>query len=294
MREAVVAELLSLKSSGVTVETDFPQNLPPLWIDGDQVHQIIVNLVVNAYQALEEKNDGERRIRITAEHLSGTQTLEMRISDNGAGIPPSIRSRIFDPYFTTKPQGTGTGIGLAVSRGLIESHGGTLELVGAQGLSGACFVLRLPIVCPDGNELPLIPEKAADAPGDRERHILIIDDEVEIADLLADIVRKVGFSALVAHSGRAAKIRLEQAGLSIGAILCDIRMPDGDGPSFFDWLGNAHPALTGRIGFITGDTLGPAAGRFLARSGCPVLEKPFTPDDIQRILASLTEAPADA
>jgi len=67
-------------------------------------------------------------------------------------------------------------------------------------------------------------------------------------------------------------------------------MPDGDGPAFFDWLSQARPGLTDRIGFISGDTLGPAAGRFLARSGCPVIEKPFTPDDIQRILASLLKA----
>ncbi|URK86200.1 PAS domain S-box protein (plasmid) [Rhizobium sp. RCAM05350] len=289
-------ELLSynLKSSGVVVETDLPKNLPPLWIDADQIHQVIVNLLVNANQALEEKTDGQRRIRIAAEHLPETQTIALRISDNGAGIPLSIRSRIFDPYFTTKPQGTGTGIGLAVSRGLIESHSGTLELDPAQGLGGACFVIRLPIVSPDTNNDLQTPQKAENAPGNLEQHILIIDDEVDIADLLADIVRKIGFSAVVANSGQAAKILLEQADLSIDAILCDIRMPDGDGPSFFDWLGKTHPALAGRIGFITGDTLGPAAGRFLARSGCPVIEKPFTPDDIQRILVTLTKAAADA
>jgi PAS domain S-box-containing protein len=284
-------DLLSynLKSSGVVVEIDLPQTLPPLWIDGDQIHQVIVNLVVNACQALEEKTGGERRIRIAASHLSDAQVVEISISDNGAGIPPSIRSRVFDPYFTTKPQGTGTGIGLAVSRGLMESHGGTLELVEGRGLGGACFVLRLPIISPEGGSAPLLLGEAANVPGHHEQHVLIIDDEVEIADLLADIVCKIGFSASVAHSGQAAKIRLEQAGLPVDAILCDIRMPNGDGPSFFDWLGTAHPALVARIGFITGDTLGPAAGRFLARSGCPVIEKPFTPDDIQRILASLTK-----
>ncbi|WP_428424130.1 PAS domain S-box protein [Pararhizobium sp.] len=288
-------ELLSynLKSSGVVVETDFPDDLPPLWIDGDQIHQVIVNLVVNAYQALEEKTDGQRRIRIAAEHVPEAQTIVLRISDNGTGIPSSIRSRIFDPYFTTKPQGSGTGIGLAVSRGLIESHGGTLELDPAQGPGGAHLIVRLPIVVPDGDSHLRTPLKAENSPGGIEQSILIIDDEVEIADLLADIVRKIGFRAVVAYSGQAAKICLKQAGLSIDAILCDIRMPDGDGPSFFDWLGKTHPALAGRIGFITGDTLGPAAGRFLARSGCPVIEKPFTPGDIKRILAALTKAGAD-
>ncbi|WP_246652216.1 PAS domain S-box protein [Rhizobium laguerreae] len=289
-------ELLSynLKSSGVTVETDLPPALPLLWIDGDQIHQVIVNLIVNACQALEEKTDGPRRIRIEASYSPAGDTVSLRLSDNGAGIPASIRSRIFDPYFTTKPQGTGTGIGLAVSRGLIESHGGTLDLDPGANLGGAGFLIVLPI---DRAEAEAVGEAESNSlvqPGTTERHVLIIDDEIEIAELLADLVEKLGFVATVAASGDEAKIRLERADRPIEVILCDIRMPSGDGPAFFDWLCEHHPALTERIGFITGDTLGPAAGRFLARSGCPVLEKPFMPGDIERILKSLVRADPSA
>lgn len=289
-------ELLSynLKSSGVTVETDLPRTLPPLWIDGDQIHQVIVNLIVNACQALEEKTDGPRRIRIEASHNPVGETVSLRVSDNGAGIPASIRSRIFDPYFTTKPQGTGTGIGLAVSRGLIESHGGTVNLDPAANLGGAGFLVVLPI---DRAEAKAVGETDPYAVAETriaERHALIVDDEIEIAELLADMVEKLGFVATVTTSGEEAKIRVEQAERPIEVILCDIRMPGGDGPAFFDWLREYHPALTERIGFITGDTLGTAAGRFLARSGCPVLEKPFMPGDIERILDALVRADPSA
>lgn len=282
-------ELLSynLKSSGVEVETDLSTDLPALWIDGDQIHQVVVNLVVNAYQALEEKTEGQRRIRISAGRNADTEAIALRISDNGAGIPTSIRSRIFDPYFTTKPQGSGTGIGLAVSRGLIESHGGTLDLDPYPSLGGAGFLIVLPIDGAGENaDVEATPKSGIEA-GIAERHILIVDDEIEIAELLADMVEKIGFAAIIATSGKTAKIQLEQAKQPIDAILCDIRMPDGDGPSFFDWLRENHPPMADRIGFITGDTLGPAAGRFLAHSGCPVIEKPFMPDDIQRILKTL-------
>jgi two-component system NtrC family sensor kinase len=287
-------ELLSynLKSSDIEVEIDLPRDLPPLWIDGDQIHQVVVNLVVNAHQALAEKTDGRRRIRISAENDPDAGTISLKISDNGAGIPASIRSRVFDPYFTTKPQGTGTGIGLAVSRGLIESHGGTLDLDPATNLGGAGFIIVLPIGRARGNTDPEDEPKAGIGSDVAERHILIVDDEIEVAELLADMVEKLGFSAMVATSGDAAKIRVEKAGRPVDAILCDIRMPGGDGPSFFDWLRQNHPALTECIGFITGDTLGPAAGRFLARSGCPVIEKPFTPDDIQRVLKALIKTDA--
>ena len=287
-------ELLSynLRSSGVEVDIDLPKDLPALWIDADQIHQVIVNLVINAYQSLEEKTQGQRRIRISAEQEARAKAISLKISDNGTGIPPSIRSRIFDPYFTTKPQGTGTGIGLAVSRGLIESHGGTLDLDPSPSLGGAGFVIVLPIddagATPDKEDRP----KAAFQGATTGRHVLIIDDEIEIANLLADMVRKLGFSASVATGGDAAKALFEGAIQPVHAILCDIRMPGGDGPSFFDWLRQNHPHLTECVGFITGDTLGPAAGRFLARSGCPVIEKPFMPDDIQRILKALVKMDA--
>ena len=283
-------ELLSynLKSSGVVVETDLPPDLPPLWIDGDQIHQVIINLVVNAYQSLEEKTDGERRIRIAAELRPETRQMALHISDNGAGIPPGIRSRVFDPYFTTKQHGT--GIGLAVSRGLIESHGGTLDIDPTPSLGGAGFILLLPVGSAENSPVINTPVTIEPAYNKADQCVLVIDDEIEIAELLAEIVHKLGFRVILVHSGAAAKIQLEQTDHSIDAILCDIRMPDGDGPAFFDWLSQARPGLTDCIGFISGDTLGPAAGRFLARSGCPVIEKPFTPDDIQRILASLIKA----
>lgn len=288
-------DLLSynLQSAGVIVETDLPETLPPLWIDSDQIHQVIVNLVVNAHQALEAKGNGDRRIRIAAEHEPGAQRVRLSISDNGAGIPPNIRSRIFDPYFTTKPQGIGTGIGLAVSRGLIEAHGGTLDIDDRPAGDGACFVILLPLGSSPYRGGDVQPEAKAALTGIK-RHVLVIDDEVEIAELLSDMAKQLGFGVIVAHSGQAAKTRLEQGGLSLDAILCDIHMPGGDGPAFYEWLQTAHPALATRIGFVTGDTLGPAAGRFLARAGCPVIEKPFTPEDIRRILASMTSSAPDA
>lgn len=284
-------ELLSynLRSSGVEVDIDVPKDLPALWIDADQIHQVIVNLVVNAYQSLEEKTEGRRLIRISAEQDARAKTISLKILDNGAGIPPNIRSRIFDPYFTTKPQGSGTGIGLAVSRGLIESHGGTLDVDLTPSLAGAGFIIVLPIddtgATPDTEDRP----EAAFQGATTGQHVLVIDDEIEIANLLADMVGKLGFSASVAIGGDAAKAFVERGSQSVHAILCDIRMPGGDGPSFFGWLSQNHPHLIECTGFITGDTLGPAAGRFLARSGCPVIQKPFVFDDIRRILKALVK-----
>lgn len=281
--EAVDLLAYNLRAAGVAVERDLPPGLPALLLDSGQIHQVLLNLIVNAQHALEEK-EGDRRIRISA--AEEEDHLALTVSDNGPGVPAAIRLRVFDPFFTTKPQGSGTGIGLAVSRGLVEAHGGTLELDDAPE-GGASFIIRLPRTTASFEDISV--DHAVPVAGDGpKKQILIIDDEAEIASLLGEIADTSGYLPLLAHSGRDAKSLLDREAGGIAAILCDIRMPDGDGPHFYDWILQHHPEMRSRIGFITGDSLGPSAGRFLARSGCPVLEKPFVPDDIRMFLANLT------
>ncbi|MBX9701558.1 MAG: PAS domain S-box protein, partial [Acetobacteraceae bacterium] len=138
-----VLELLAygLRSAGVVVVREIPADLPPLLADPDHLHQVLANLVTNARQALEAA-PGRRRIRIAARCVG--DLVEVSVADSGPGVPVAVRRRVFDPFFTTKPAGAGTGIGLAVSRGLIEALGGTLDLADAGSGAGACFVLRLP------------------------------------------------------------------------------------------------------------------------------------------------------
>ena len=121
-----------------------------------------------------------------------------------------------------------------------------------------------------------------DGPTGSDRRLLAI------AELVAEIAGRLGYAVTVTHGGNEARGKITARDGKFDAILCDIRMPSGDGPGLYDWLCEHHPALAGRIGFVTGDTLGPLAGRFLARSGCPMIEKPFTPGDIAAFLDDLT------
>jgi PAS domain S-box-containing protein len=286
---ADAVELLSysLKTSDVALDVAVADPLPDTFADADLLHQVLVNLIVNARQALEERASAGRRIELSAAHEAASDTIVIRVRDNGGGIPVAIRSRIFDPFFTTKPQDHGTGIGLAVSRGLIEAHNGTLELAEPQPKTGAEFLIRLPVTAREGDHPAEAYTPEPIAARAAQSHVLIVDDEPDLADLIADIVSSQGHQALIAHSGHAAEKLLAGSGGAITAILCDIRMPDGDGPGLYDWLSANRPELMTRIGFVTGDTLGPSAGRFLARTGCPVIEKPFTPEDIGRVLQVL-------
>lgn len=298
--EAIVTEAIellsyNLDSSGIAIETAWPDDLPELIVDAGQIHQVLLNLLVNAQQALEEHGGEERRIGVRIERDAAEPMLIVSVTDNGPGVPEKIKSRIFDPFFTTKAQGVGTGVGLAVSRGIVESHGGNMAVDAAPG-GGAAFTIRLPIGGVAGKKAsrPITAPIASIVPLVAARRVLVVDDEIEIAELLAEMAERLGYETLVSHSGNEAREKVDAEKGEIDAILCDIRMPSGDGPSFYEWLQGHHPALTGRIGFITGDTMGPAAGRFLQRSGCPMLEKPFTSKDIGMFLARLVTAPADA
>ncbi|QEL26701.1 PAS domain S-box protein [Bosea sp. F3-2] len=278
----------NLRSSGVEVETEIAPALPVLIADRDQLHQVIVNLVVNAHQALDEKGGTDRRIRLKAACVTGGDAIEISVSDNGPGIPPAIRSRIFEPFFSTKPQGYGTGIGLAISRGLVETHGGTLEL-GEGEAPGATFLIRLPIAGIGENVGEPAPAKAArgKAPAPSRGTVLVVDDEKDIVELLTDMLRQLDFEVVSTQSGKAAIAMLGAMTAPPDAIICDIRMPDGDGPFFYGWLEANHPELLSRIVFLTGDSLGPSASRFLARSKSPSLEKPFSRADIATMLEDM-------
>lgn len=278
-------ELLAygLRSNGVTVHRDYDDALPEVLVDPDQLQQIVVNLIVNANQALQEVA-GSRVIEIrTFSGRDGRARIVM--DDSGPGIPEAIRAQIFDPFFTTKPLGTGTGIGLSISRGLAESQGGELVLVDSL-LGGAAFELMLPLATNEdaassggAEAVDMAPEPAA------ELRAIIVDDEPEIAKLVAEALARKGFRADLAGSGAEAQALISAAAGGYDAVVCDLRMPDIDGPTLFRWIEANYPALVERVLFVTGDALGPAGGRFLAESRRPFLEKPFMPADVARLIA---------
>ena len=130
-----------LRSADVEVKLDLPAGLAPVHGDADQLHQVVVNLVVNAQQALISR-PSPRRLTISAWAEGGEAVLE--IADNGPGMDPDVASRAFEPFFTTKPQGVGTGVGLSVCHGIVVAHGGRIELDTDQG-TGARFRVFLPL-----------------------------------------------------------------------------------------------------------------------------------------------------
>lgn len=271
------------RSAGVEIVRTFGADLPEAVADPDQVQNIVTNLLVNALQAL-ESIPGPREIRIGV--TARKESVCILIADNGPGISPEHARRIFEPFFTTKPQGFGTGIGLSISRGLAEAQGGQLAMVESPDCRGAAFELTLPTTRlqpaegTSGEDMDL-PVRQTES---KNARAIVIDDEPEIASLLSDVLCKLGYRCEIATGGREGQALIAARPETIDLILCDLRMPDVDGPTLFRWLQANHPALAGRVLFVTGDALGPAAGRFLSEAGRPVLEKPFTSTDVADLL----------
>lgn len=282
VRSAIDITAYGLRSSGIDVEVEIPPGLPPVRGDADQLGQVFMNLIVNAQQALQQV-DGLRRLTFRAER-AGEGRVRVLVHDNGPGVPPAIRTRIFDPFFTSKPTGMGTGIGLSVCLGIVAAHGGSLELL--DGEPGATFALTLPEA---PAELPAAtpPPVALEAKPDG-RSILIVDDEVEIAAMLEEILRPLATRVDVASSGLAALDRIGER--SYDLIVSDVRMPELDGPALFRRLKEAGGGLERRMLFVTGDTLHQGLELFLRSTGAPVLEKPFQPSEVRRRVAQLLQA----
>jgi len=194
-----------------------------------------------------------------------------------------IFERIFEPYFTTKATGLGTGMGLAVSHGIVEAHGGTLTL-DCPEMGGAVFTITLP-VCPlDAIRADAGPSREASA---TPRRILIVDDEAEIRETLAEILSGAQHYVATAGSGREALERM--AAEHYDVILTDIRMPDLDGRALYSEIERRWPEEAGRVVFVTGDTLASTLHEFATESGRPVIEKPFLPSDVRRVVAEVVE-----
>ncbi len=267
----------TLRSAGIEVTRQLDDGLPPVWADPDQLAQVLMNLIVNAEQALAEQAPPRKLLLAARAHpVSGEVRLIVR--DNGPGIPAEVRSRMFEPFFTTKEDGVGTGVGLAVSQGIVASHGGRIEVSSEPG-GGAEFTLTLPR---SRSRLPTAAEQPGERAESRVCRILVVDDEPEVAEMLTDILSLSGHQLETARSGHTALELIAKNDYDF--ILSDLRMPDLDGPGLFQRLKDEHPRLAERIAFITGDALGSSVRAFLERSGRPYLEKPFAPKEVRELV----------
>ena len=268
---------------GVELKADLRPGLLPLEADPVQLHQVVTNLIQNAEQAIQGAG---RNGWVRLQTAGRGEDVRLSVSDNGPGIEPSVLSRIFEPFVTTKGPGEGTGLGLAVSHGIVTAHGGTLKVASEPG-GGARFTMTLPGAPQEA--LGLDPEPETMEPGNEDRiaplRILVVDDEKPIRRTLARYLSRRGHQVDEAGSGAEA-LELTTATEYDGVIL-DMKMPGLSGDEVFRRLEARTPAMAERVIFATGDVVSPDTLEALEATRRPVIEKPYQLEDIARAVEGL-------
>jgi len=200
--------------------------------DATQMQQVAINLLTNAYHAVMETS-GEITIRLREVRLKTERARSLSLSpgsyallsviDNGYGIDPSLTEKIFDPYFTTKAPGGGTGLGLAVVYGIVKDHGGGVHVDSENG-KGTTFDVYLPVTAPQTTEEAPAEAPAAEGLQGTER-ILLVDDEAPILKLLKNTLEKLGYRVTACSSGVAALSAFNANPDNFDMVISDMAMP---------------------------------------------------------------------
>ena len=269
----------NLRTAGIAIEQRLQDDLPEILGDADQLGQVVLNLLVNAQQAVAQVVPPRRVLVQTG---AQDRTVWLRVADNGIGVPQGTRDRIFEPFVTTKPEGAGTGLGLAVARSIAVEHGGDLQLESEPPFGrGASFRLELPVRAVPALPVEEIPATAQPQPPGALR-VLVVDDEPEVAAMMRDALEAAGHEVAAAESGLVALALLDEG--RFDAIVSDLRMPDMDGAALWRAIRARDPDPARRFLFVTGDALSPLVSDFRRESGADGIEKPFTAADlVQRV-----------
>ena len=257
------------------VEVDCPQDLE-LVCDGFGIEQVVVNLVANALQA----TPPDSTVRVYAQRQNGH--IQLRVTDEGPGVPEEFKCQLFDPFFTTKQPGQGTGLGLSIAHAIVRQHDGTIEVESSRGTgdessSGAAFSVTLPAVSAE-------PETSAPStpPPARNRQLLVVDDDRAVRSVMCQVAQRRGWDAVASPSAEEA-LALDWG--NVDAVLCDLRMPGMGGAGLHDELTASDPSRLERVVFFTGDLASSDAIQFSDRCTRPLLEKPVDYDELFALLA---------
>ncbi|MGI9075819.1 MAG: hybrid sensor histidine kinase/response regulator [Gemmatimonadaceae bacterium] len=254
-----------LGAKHIAVQLKLAPLLPCVYGDPRQLQQVILNLVTNAVQAMAVDGSGILRI---ASRTEGDRVV-LEVGDTGSGVPERARAHIFEPFFTTKSEGT--GLGLSVSYGIVTAHGGTITIA-RTSRDGTVFRVTLPYDDAAVGETLSSDSGSVELPLEGIR-LLFVDDEPALRNALAAFGKLRRLKVTTAQDGNAALAWVRKREFDV--VICDLRMPGMDGPTFFEMLSGENPSLASRTIFITGDVVGESSRLFLDSTSQPVLSKPF-------------------
>jgi CheY-like chemotaxis protein len=260
-------------------------------VDQGQIEQVMLNLYVNAGQAM--PGGGELFLRtenvfldddyVKALHARPGHYVKISVEDNGVGMDEATRRRIFEPFFTTKEMGRGTGLGLASVYGIIKNHFGIIDVHSIKG-EGTTFEIFLP-----ASEKKVIRERTA-SEGMSQGHetVLLVDDEDMILDVGSQMLEKLGYRVITAHSGNQTLETYKKNQDRIDAVILDIIMPEMGGAETFDKLKALNPDV--RVLLSSGYSIHGHATDILNRGCTGFIQKPFKIEDLSQKLREVFDA----
>ncbi len=280
-----VARVLDLKSyhlrtSQIETVVELDPSLPDTNFDAHQIEQVVLNLLNNAEQAI---SSIKRSGRIVLSTRTEGDEIVLEVVDDGPGIDPGARERVFDPFFTTKEFGKGTGLGLSVSYGIVQEHGGRIELADPRPDGGAGFQVYLPVVARDLSKPALPVEIDVPIQALEGRRILVAEDEPVVRELFARILSGDGAQVAQAQDGDEAWDLIEKDDFDL--IVVDLRMPNMNGRQLYERVAEQRPDLLRRFVFATGDLMRPDTMEFLEGLPNRILIKPLQQETIRRVLS---------
>jgi PAS domain S-box-containing protein len=254
-----------LRHRARVVRTD--ADLPKVRGNEGRLVQVVINLLVNAMQAIADSDPARHVVRVTTRAAADGRSAELVIEDDGEGIAAEHLPRIFDPFFTTKPAGTGTGLGLPICHSIVTASGGVIE-IDSEPQRGTRAFVRLPFArgparSPTRNDEPNLPPR---------RRVLVVDDEAAVARALGRMIGDV-HDVRIANDGDQALELIEREPFDI--VLCDVMMPRVSGIDVYERVRAGHPELAGRFVLVTGGVFAPEIRARLEGHGVPCLFKPF-------------------
>lgn len=284
------ARMFGRTKKEIVIRERYEKNLWPVEVDRGQIEQVLLNLYVNAWQAmpgggelyLQTQNVTLDQAYVGALKVKPGKYVKVSITDTGIGMDKQTQKRIFEPFFTTKEMGRGTGLGLASVYGIIKNHGGLIDVLSEKG-RGTTFTIHLP-----ASQKDTVKEKEPSAQVLRGNEtILLVDDEEVVLDVCSDILRSMGYHVLTARSGAEALRIYEKNRDKTDLVILDMIMPGASGRETYDRLKRINPKV--KVLLASGYSMNGQAKEIMARGCDGFIQKPFTPKEISRRIREILD-----
>jgi len=288
---ALVQELLRMLGAtfgaGVRVEQELAPDLARVYADPRQLEQVVMNLVANAADAL----PGEGRITLRTENVrlgangpgdrpwaKPGHYVRLTVQDDGCGIPTDARDHVYEPFYTTKGFGQGTGLGLATAYSIVRQHQGAIDFASELD-AGTTFWVDLPALDePAPTEKPKAPPAAAAVPSGRGELVLLVEDDDLVRHLTRQTLEQAGYEVLVAADGEDALEVFMAHAAEIRLLVLDVVMPRMDGRALYDNISELRAGVP--VLYISGHQPSVLASEYMLEIEGELLRKPFRPADL--------------